>query len=488
MTALHYMWYVIFRQSNKRRRGPFRGLSFSYRPAHFSWRLSFQQQGLRVFDEFLYAHKELHGIGAVHDAVIVGEGEVHHRAYLDPAVYGDGAILDLMQAQDRHLRDVKYGRGVERTEDAAVGYGEGAALQFLEAKLAVAGPLAELSYGALDLGETLPVGVAHDRDDEPLLSVDRHAYVVVVLEDELGLLKLGVDLGERFEGPYRRLGEEGHKAEPGPIMPLLKLLLAAAPQLHHGAHVRLVEGGEHRRRLLGLDEPARDGLAPAREPDAFLQSRAAVFGGRGRCLLLAVPLGLPLGGLGLLAAPAVLIPDQSLHVVLGHATAAARARHLCKVYTVLPGEPPDCRRGPASSIFAVSIGLVELGLLGFGLLGLRGDLLFPPLGLFGLGLFGLLLLCLYLRGGAVSGAFAYGAYHVAHADVLALAHGYALQHAVLLGLDLEVDLVGLELDDRLAGCYLVPFVLKPLPDRRFGNRLPKLRDVNLNRHVPPRVL
>src|SRR5918998_1183374 len=297
MTALHYMWYVIFCQSNKRRRGPFRGLSFSYRPAHFSWRLSFQQQGLRVFDEFLYAHKELHGIGAVHDAVIVGEGEVHHRAYLDPAVYGDGAFLDLMQAQDRHLRDVKYGRGVERTEDAAVGYGEGATLQFLEAELSVAGLSPELRYGALDLGEALPVGVAHDRDDEPLLGVDRHAYVVVVLEDELGLLKLGVDLGERFEGPYRRLGEEGHKAEPGPLVPLLKLLLAAAPQIHHGFHVCLVEGGEHRRRLLGLDEPPRDGLAPPRHPHPLLEGAAPILGGW-PLLAPAVLLG---GGRGLLS-------------------------------------------------------------------------------------------------------------------------------------------------------------------------------------------
>ena len=45
--------------------------------------------------------------------------------------------------------------------------------------------------------------------------------------------------------------------------PLLEGLLAALPQPHDRAHVDLVEGGEHRRRLLRLDQPLGDGLAPA---------------------------------------------------------------------------------------------------------------------------------------------------------------------------------------------------------------------------------
>src|SRR5215203_1053500 len=75
-------------------------------------RLPLQQECLGVFDEFLDAYQELHRVGAVHDAVVVGEGEVHHRAYLDLAVHRHGPILDLVHPQYRHLRDVEDRRRV----------------------------------------------------------------------------------------------------------------------------------------------------------------------------------------------------------------------------------------------------------------------------------------------------------------------------------------------------------------------------------------
>jgi len=56
------------------------------RPGHMTGaaflclQLPFQQQGLGVFDQLLDADEEADGLAAVHNAVVVGEGDVHHRA------------------------------------------------------------------------------------------------------------------------------------------------------------------------------------------------------------------------------------------------------------------------------------------------------------------------------------------------------------------------------------------------------------------------
>ena len=56
---------------------------------------------------------------------------------------------------------------------------------------------------------------------------------------------------------------------------------------------------------------------------------------------------------------------------------------------------------------------------------------------------------LLMAASAVGGS--YGAYDLFDVDGLAPALSDGLQDAVLFGLDLEVDLVGLELGERLAG-------------------------------------
>jgi hypothetical protein len=47
----------------------------------------------------------------------------------------------------------------------------------------------------------------------------------------------------------------------------------------------------------------------------------------------------------------------------------------------------------------------------------------------------------------------------------------SLQDSGPLGRDLDVDLLGLELDQRLAGRDLVALALQPRPDRRLDDRL-----------------
>ena len=112
--------------------------------------------------------------------MIVGEGDVHHRADDDLAVAGDRAVLDGVQAEDAALRRVDDRRREQRAVDAAVGDGERAALQLVEADLVFAGAAGEVGDRLFDLGEAHELGVAQDRHDEALAAADGDADVVVV--------------------------------------------------------------------------------------------------------------------------------------------------------------------------------------------------------------------------------------------------------------------------------------------------------------------
>ena len=54
----------------QRGKAPHRGFS----SAMITLLLALQKQRLRILNEILYAYEELHGVGAVNDAVVVGEG------------------------------------------------------------------------------------------------------------------------------------------------------------------------------------------------------------------------------------------------------------------------------------------------------------------------------------------------------------------------------------------------------------------------------
>jgi hypothetical protein len=62
-----------------------------------------------VLDGLLHLHEEGDGLPAVDEAVVVAEGEVHHRADDDLAVDGDGALVDGVQAEDGALRRLMIG-------------------------------------------------------------------------------------------------------------------------------------------------------------------------------------------------------------------------------------------------------------------------------------------------------------------------------------------------------------------------------------------
>src|SRR5918998_301034 len=310
-----------------------------------------QQERLRVFDQLLYTDQKADGLGAVYDAVVVGEGEVHHGADLDLAVDDHRPLLNLVHPKDGDLGQGQDGRREQAPEDPAVGDRKGTSGQVFEGELALAGLGGEVRDAALYLGEALAVGVAHDGDDEPLLGRDGDAYVVVVLEDELVALELRVDLRERLEGADGGLGEEAHEAEAG-ARTLLEGVLAPFSQGHYRAHVRLVKGGEHRGRLLRFDESLGDRLAAARDPHPLLEVGPAVLGARLRRLLgLAVRLRFG----GLLGSPGALGPDQALHVLARDAPARAGSGDLGQLYPVLLCQLAHGGRGATAAVLPVPV-------------------------------------------------------------------------------------------------------------------------------------
>jgi hypothetical protein len=72
--------------------------------------------------------------------------------------------------------------------------------------------------------------------------------------------------------------------------------------------------------------------------------------------------------------------------------------------------------------------------------------------------------------------------HLTDLHVVAILAGDAAEDAGLRGTDLEIDLVGLELDEGITGRYGFPFLPQPLGDARVDDRLTDLRDQDVYWH------
>lgn len=100
-------------------------------------KINLQKHPSGVLDEVLDLDQELHGFPAIQQAMVVGQGQVHHGADHDLAVDDDGLVLDGVKPEDGGLREVDNGGAHEGTEDAAVADGEGATGHILDGKLVV---------------------------------------------------------------------------------------------------------------------------------------------------------------------------------------------------------------------------------------------------------------------------------------------------------------------------------------------------------------
>src|SRR5690606_14736171 len=95
-----------------------------------------------------------------------------------------------------HLGRVENGGGSEGAEHAAVGDGEGAALQLLQGEGPGPGPFGQDGDPALDLREAEPVRIPDDRNDETLIRGHGDADVVILLDQDLLSLNLRVEEGK----------------------------------------------------------------------------------------------------------------------------------------------------------------------------------------------------------------------------------------------------------------------------------------------------
>jgi len=68
--------------------------------------LALKQKCLGVFYQFLNPYKKLHGLATIHDAMIIGERDVHHWSDRDLTIDNDRSLLNFMHAKDAHLRRI----------------------------------------------------------------------------------------------------------------------------------------------------------------------------------------------------------------------------------------------------------------------------------------------------------------------------------------------------------------------------------------------
>src|SRR5271165_440610 len=116
------------------------GFSYFYlaSPRQILSSLKIENEPRRVFEAVLHAHKERHSFLAVNQAMIVGQGQIHHRTDFDLPVDRHWPFLDLVHAKDARLRRIQDRCGHQRTVHAAIRDRKRAALHFFEAELSVA--------------------------------------------------------------------------------------------------------------------------------------------------------------------------------------------------------------------------------------------------------------------------------------------------------------------------------------------------------------
>src|ERR671922_627313 len=144
--------------------------------------------------------EEATGQRAVHEPMVVREGEVHDRADRDhvlPELVGhDPRALDKgVGAEDRRLRLADHRRSMEGAVATRVGDRERPALHLVRRELLVAGALGDVRDGPGHPEQVEALGVLDDRDDQALAlgQLDREAEVDVVPRDDLVAADLAVD-------------------------------------------------------------------------------------------------------------------------------------------------------------------------------------------------------------------------------------------------------------------------------------------------------
>ena len=400
--------------------------------------------------------------------MVIRKAQVHHRLDGDGVVHNDRAFLYSLNAEYRGLRLVYY-RG---REDGAICAGAGEAecstLYLVQPEPPLAGSPGQRieRFGqALDI---VPIGVADDRRHQPALSLHGHADVVVTFKDYPVVFERRVQVRIFLQGLHRRRDEERQICERDTVL-LAEGLLVLRAQGGHRRHVGLSDCGHVGRGALAADHVFRDRLAHALERDRLLEFFERSFGRfffgrplfRGRFRRR-----------GLFTSS--LCRDIVQQVVLCPAAVEAAAFALGEIPPVLARQAPDERGRFCAPPLGDRLGLrfcidrSSLRLCGFFFR--RFFFCRRRRGLFRRRLLQLLVGRRDNRQQA------------ADLDLVALLGQYFSKRARRGRGNLDVGLVGCDLDQRLVGLYLVADLLEPRNDGSADYGFAYLRHDNFGGH------
>ena len=117
--------------------------------------------------------------------MIVPKCQIRHRPDRNRIIDDNGALLDVADAEDRHLRLVDDRHAEERAEHAWIGDREGAAGYFVGLQLLGAGSVRQIGDRPREAEQVPLVGVFHHRHDQSPVQRDRDADVDVLVKDHL---------------------------------------------------------------------------------------------------------------------------------------------------------------------------------------------------------------------------------------------------------------------------------------------------------------
>ena len=149
-------------------------------PTELSTDLQFE---LRALEQFAHPMEKTVRRCTVDSPVIVGQCEVHNGSYHQgiPAVHGSNTrpLGDLPHPQDRDLRLVDDRKAIEIPVATRIRDREGSALEFVGGESLGTRPARKILDGLREAHQREPVRVAHDRDDQPIVGLDRNADVEI---------------------------------------------------------------------------------------------------------------------------------------------------------------------------------------------------------------------------------------------------------------------------------------------------------------------
>src|ERR1700722_1284211 len=139
-----------------------------------------------VFEGVLDLSHELVSGGAVDHAMVVGQGQIDHRANRDGVVDHYRTLLDGAKAQDSDVRLVDDRQAEQAAKYAGVGDGEGAFGNFFGFQFLGTGTLGQVVHRARDAQEIFLFGVLDDWNDQAPIKRDGDADVAFLVQHDVG--------------------------------------------------------------------------------------------------------------------------------------------------------------------------------------------------------------------------------------------------------------------------------------------------------------